>query len=197
MFDTDNVIKRIHFDYVLIAVTAILVMVGVIMVYSSSAVLAREKIGDGYYYLKKEIIFAVVGFALMIVVSKVPYHWWKKLVFPVIAIAFIGLILSFIPGLKSVVGGASRWIKLGPITFQPSEFAKFALIVFLAYSLEKKSSRIKSFGIGFLSHVVIAGVFIGMVLIQKDLGAAFMLAAIAGLMMLVAGVRVTYLTAAV
>lgn len=196
MFDNENIIKRTHFDYVLIAITAILVMVGVIMVYSSSAVLAREKIGDSYYYLKKEIIFATVGFILMIVASKIPYHWWKKLVFPIIAIAFIGLALSFVPGLKSAAGGASRWIRLGPITFQPSEFAKFALIAFLAYSLEKKSSRIKSFGIGFLSHIIIAGVFIGMVLVQKDLGAAFMLATIAGLMMLVSGVRVTYLVAA-
>lgn len=197
MYENEDMIKRVHYDYALIVVTAILVMIGIVMVYSSSAALASEKMGDGYYFLKKEIVFAVVGFAMMIAAAKIPYHWWKKLVYPVLGIAFIMLVLSFVPGLKSSAGGASRWLKLGPITFQPSEFAKFALVIFLAYSLEKKASHIKSFGIGFISHIVVAGILIVMVLAQKDLGAAFMLAAITGLMMFVAGVRVSYLVALV
>lgn len=191
--DDGTIVRRVHFDYVLLIVTALLVMIGVIMVYSSSAVLAREKMGDGYFFLKKEILFACIGFAMLTVATKVPYGWWKKLVYPVLGIAFVMLLLSFVPGLKSTVGGASRWVKLGPITFQPSEFAKFALVIFLAYSLEKKASRIKTFGIGFISHVAVAGALIVLVLLQKDMGAAFMLAVIAVVMMFVAGVRVSYL----
>lgn len=197
MYENEDIIKRVHYDYVLIVVTAILVMIGVVMVYSSSAVLAREKMGDGYYFLKKEIIFGVIGFIMMAAATKMPYRWWKKLVYPALGIAFVALALSFIPGLKSTAGGASRWLKLGPVTFQPSEFAKFALVIFLAYSLEKKASRIKSFGIGFVSHIVVAGIFIVMVLAQKDLGAAFMMATIACLVMFVAGVRISYLIALV
>ena len=193
MYEDAPIIKRGNFDYWLLLVTAFLVMAGVIMVYSSTAVLAFERMGDGYYYLKKEIVFLIVGFVLMAVAIRIPYHWWKKMVYPILGLAFVALILSFVPGLKSSAGGASRWIKFGPVTFQPSEFAKFALVIFLAYSLEKKAGRIKTFGVGFVPHVVVAGAFILMVLAQKDLGAALMLAVIAGLMMFVAGVKLSYL----
>ena len=197
MFENDTNIKRVHFDYTLLIVTALLVACGIVMVYSASAVLAQERMGDGYYYLKKEMVFAVLGFIALGVSFKLPYHWWKKLVYPVLGIAIVALLLSFIPGLRATAGGASRWLKLGPITFQPSEFAKFALVIFLAYSLDKKASKIKTFGIGYLSHVAVAGVFIVMVLAQKDLGAAFMLTMITGLMMFVAGVRLSYLVASI
>ena len=132
MDDNGTVVKRTHFDYPLIIVTAILVMIGVVMVYSSSAVLAMERTGDGYFYLKKEIVFALVGFIMLFVAAKVPYHWLKKMVYPILGFAMLMLVLSFIPGLKSSAGGASRWVRLGPVTFQPSEFAKFALVIFLA-----------------------------------------------------------------
>lgn len=193
--DDEQIVRRTHIDYMLLAVTAALVMIGIVMVYSSSGVMALERMGDEYYYLKKEVIFAAAGFLLMIVATKLPYVWWRRLVYPILGLAFIALILSFIPGLRAAAGGASRWIRLGPITFQPSEFAKLALVIFLAYSLEKKSGRIKSFGVGFLPHVAVAGLLIILVLAQKDLGAAFMMSVIVMLMMFVAGVRVTYLAA--
>ncbi len=197
MDDNEQIVRRTHIDYVLLAVTAALVMIGIVMVYSSSGVMALERMGDEYYFLKKEVIFAAAGFLLMIVAAKLPYVWWRRLVYPILGLALIALVLSFIPGLRAAAGGASRWIRLGPITFQPSEFAKLALVIFLAYSLEKKSSRIKSFGVGFLPHVAVAGLLIILVLAQKDLGAAFMLSVIVMLMMFVAGVRVTYLAASV
>ncbi len=195
MLDKETGIKRVHFDYWLLIATALLVGCGIVMVYSASAVLAQERMGDGYFYLKKEFIFATLGFIALGLSAKLPYRWWKKLVYPVLGIAIIALLLSFVPGLRATAGGASRWLKLGPITFQPSEFAKFALVVFLAYSLDKKASKIKTFGIGYLSHVAVAGILIVMVLAQKDLGAAFMLTVITGLMMMVAGVRISYLVA--
>jgi cell division protein FtsW len=197
MEDNGQIICRTHIDYVLLAVTGALVMIGIVMVYSSSGVMALERMGDEYYYLKKEVVFAAAGFALMVAAVKIPYVWWRRLVYPIMGVAFVALVLSFVPGLRSAAGGASRWIRLGPITFQPSEFAKLALVIFLAYSLEKKAGRIKSFGVGFVPHAAVAGLFIVMVLAQKDLGAAFMLSVIVILMMFVAGVRVTYLAASV
>ena len=188
-----QIIRRTHIDYVLLGVTAALVMMGIVMVYSSSAVLSLEKMGDGYYYLKKEIVYVMIGLAMLLGMSRVPYHWWKRAVYPLLGLAFIMLILSFIPGLRNTAGGASRWVKLGPMTFQPSELAKFALVVFLAYSLEKKASKIKTFGLGFVFHLAVTSVFIVIVLLQKDLGAAFMLAVIAWSMMFVTGVRLSYL----
>jgi len=193
MEDNSQIIRRTHIDYVLLVVTALLVMMGVVMVYSSSAVLSLEKIGDGYYYLKKEIVYAAVGFIALLCASRVPYHWWKKAVYPFLVVAFVMMLFSFIPGLKSTVGGATRWVRLGPLTFQPSELAKLALIIFLAYSLEKKASKIKTFGLGFVFHMAVTSVFIVIVLLQKDLGAAVMFTVIAWSMMFITGVRLSYL----
>jgi len=90
-------------------------------------------------------------------------------------------------------GGSSRWLRLGPLRFQPSEFARFALIVYLAYSLEKKADRIKDFSIGFMPHVVVLGVVAVLILKQPDFGSAVILAALTWLMMFVGGVRLLYL----
>lgn len=194
MFEPEQTIRRMHFDYWLMLVTALLVMVGIIMVYSSSAVLARERFGDGYYFLKKEIVFSMIGFALLFAALRMPYIWWKKIVYPLLGVAFVLLCFAFVPGMKISASGATRWIRLGPLTFQPSEFAKLAIVVFLAYSLEKKASHIKSFMVGFAPNIVIVMVFVLMILAQRDFGAAFVVALIACLMMFVAGVRISYLS---
>nr|NIP89588.1 cell division protein FtsW [Gammaproteobacteria bacterium] len=101
--------------------------------------------------------------------------------------------LVYIPGVGRTIGGATRWIGVGPVVFQPSEVAKLALIVLLAYSLEKKSAKIRSFGVGFAPHVVIMSIVGVMILLQRDFGAAATIAAITWLMMFAAGVRLSYL----
>jgi len=185
--------QRVHLDSKLLFCVILLVGIGVTMNYSASAVLARERFGDGYFFLKRSLIFAMVGFAGMAFTTRFSYARYRSLVYPILIGALLLLAAVFVPGIGKTIGGATRWISLGPIAFQPSEAAKVAMIIFLAYSLEKKSHRIKSFGIGFLPHMLFMGVVALCILVQKDFGAAATIAAITWFMMFIAGVRLPYL----
>jgi len=185
--------QRVHLDSKLLFCVILLVGIGITMNYSASAVLARERFGDSYFFLKRSLIFAAMGFAGMAITTKLSYGSYRRLVYPILFVA-LGLVGAvFVPGIGRTIGGATRWINLGPLAFQPSEAAKVAMIIFLAYSLEKKSRRIKSFGIGFMPHILFMAVVAACILVQRDFGAAATIAAITWFMMFVAGVRLPYL----
>ncbi|MFH1874277.1 MAG: putative lipid II flippase FtsW [Pseudomonadota bacterium] len=186
-------LKKMHFDSWLLFLTILLVGCGVIMVYSSSAVLAQERFGDSYFYLKRTLAFAVVGFIAMAIALKVPYRIYYRLVYPILIGSLILVFLVFIPQIGKTIGGATRWINLGPVAFQPSELAKVAMIIFLAYSLEKKAEKIRSFSIGLVPHLLVMFVVAGSILAQKDFGAAAMIAAITWFMLFAAGAKKSYL----
>lgn len=185
--------QHTHFDILLLFTTVLLVGLGITMVYSSSAVLAQERFGDSYYFLKRTLLFATAGSVLLIVAAQVPYYRLRSLVYPILIGSLVLVALVFVPGIGRTIGGATRWIDIGPFAFQPSEVAKVALIIFLAYSLEKKAPRIRSLGIGFVPHVVVMALVAGMILIQRDFGAAATIAAITWVMLFVSGVRMSYL----
>lgn len=184
---------RAHFDSWLLFCVVGLVGLGIIMNYSASAVLAQERYGDSYYFLKRTILFALVGFGGLTFTSRFSYARYRFLVYPILIAAMVAMVAVFVPGIGRTIGGARRWISLGPIAFQPSEMAKIAMIIFLAYSLEKKAKRITSFGVGFLPHILFMGMVSGVILYQRDLGAAATIAIITWLMMYVAGVKIHYL----
>lgn len=185
--------QRVHIDTWLLFCVVLLVGVGVTMNYSASAVLAQERYGDSYYFLKRTLLFAGTGFVATALTAHFAYGRYRMIVYPILgaALALVGAV--FIPGIGRTIAGANRWIHLGPITFQPSEAAKIAMILFLAYSLEKKARHIRTFGIGFLSHILFMAVVTACILYQRDLGAAATIAVITWLMMFVAGVRLPYL----
>lgn len=185
--------QRIHFDSWLLFVVILLVGLGITMNYSASAVLASERYGDGYFFLKRSLAFAFIGFTFLGIAARLPYGKYRVMIYPIAIGAMCLMLLVFVPGIGRTIGGATRWIGVGPITFQPSEAAKIAMVFFLAYSLEKKSRHIRSFGIGFLSHIAFMGAVAACILYQRDLGAAATIAAITWLMMFVAGVRLPYL----
>jgi cell division protein FtsW len=186
-------LKKMHFDLWLLFLTILLVGCGVTMVYSASAVLAQEKFHDSYFYLKRTLLFAGIGFTLMSLALKIPYRIYRKLAYPVL-IGSLGMVfLVFVPGLGRTIGGATRWIDLGLFAFQPSELAKVAMIIFLAYSLDKKAGKIRSFRIGVVPHLLIMLIVAGAILAQRDFGAAVMIAAITWFMLFAAGARLAYL----
>ena len=185
--------QRVHFDTWLLFCVVLLVGLGITMNYSASAVLAQERYGDSYYFLKKTLAAAFVGFAALAATSRFSYARYRKIVYPALVVSLLMVAAVFIPGVGRTIGGANRWIHLGPIPFQPSEAAKIAMILFLAYSLEKKEKRIRSFGVGFLSHILFMLVVAAAILYQRDLGSAGTIAALTWIMMYVAGVRLSYL----
>jgi cell division protein FtsW len=171
----------------------LLVGLGLVMVFSASGVLATDKYHDPAYFLKKQFIYAVLGVSLMLFVRRVPYHAYNRLVYIILCVSIVLLILVLIPGIGVRIRSASRWIRFGPLVIQPSEFAKLAIIIFLAYSMARKQEKIRYFSIGFLPHLVVAGIFIVLIEKEPDFGTALALAGITFLMLFVGGTRLTHI----
>jgi len=130
--------KRVSVDRWMFTVTAILVFIGLVMVFSASAVMAKERYGSAYEFLFKQLIWAVAGLAAMFVAMKVDYKRLKHPAMVFLLLGFTTLLLISVFFLDRT-HGTHRWFRLGPVSFQPSELAKPALILFLAWFLENKT----------------------------------------------------------
>ncbi len=181
------------YDLALLFPALFLVGVGIVMVYSASSALAAQKFGSEFYFLKKQAAFAAAGICLLVVCRHVPYRLYRPLAYPLLGVAAALLAAVLFSPWAVTAGGASRWLRLGPLQFQPSEIARFALIVYLAYSMEKKAGRMRELSIGFLPHLFVTGVLASFVLKQPDFGSAAILAALSGLMLFLGGARLTFL----
>ncbi|MCB1215172.1 MAG: putative lipid II flippase FtsW [Deltaproteobacteria bacterium] len=184
-----------HMDYAILAMTLLLMAIGVMMVYSTSAILASERYGDVYYFLKRELLFTGLGLGLMFSFKSLDYHHYYKLTYPILFFCFILLLLVFIPGLGYEVNGAKRWIRIAGFGLQPSEVSKFGVLLFLAYALAKKGEAIKNFKTGFLPTLAVPAFIAAVVLYQEDLGTAVVIALITGLLLFVGGARWLHLGA--
>ncbi|MFH1138919.1 MAG: putative lipid II flippase FtsW [Pseudomonadota bacterium] len=185
--------KTPSWDYALILVSMSLIGLGLVMVFSSSSVLAQKRFGDPFYFFRPQIIYACLGLILMLIARKLPYQWHCRLAYPYLLGIIILLILVMIPGVGHRAGGASRWLRFAGISFQPSEFAKLALVFYLSYSLAAKRDKVKRFEVGLFPHLVILGVLVGLVVAEPDLGAAVILTFIALVLFFVAGVPLSHL----
>ncbi len=188
-----DLIANSHQDNALLASALTLVSLGLTMVFISSTVMANAQYQDPYFFVKRQSMYALLGVGVLVMGRSIDYHLYKRWVYWLLFLALIGLVLVFIPGLGARVRGASRWVRFGPMTLQPSEFAKLALVIFLAYSLARKQEKMKYFAIGFLPHMVIAGLFICLIGKEPDFGTALTLAGIVFIMLLVGGTRLTYI----
>ncbi len=180
-------------DVVLAAVVIALLGFGVVMVYSASVIEATLNFRDPQHYLKLQAVYAFTALVLMFVVSRIDYRKLRPLTYPILGTVVVLLLLSVL-GFGHTGGGAVRWLRLGPINIQPSEAAKLALILWLGYSLDKKQEKVKSFWIGVVPHLVIAGGLMVMCLKQPDFGGAFVLLVLTFTMLFVAGARLHWLT---
>lgn len=179
-------------DVVLAAVVIGLVGFGVVMVYSASVIEATTVFHDPQYFLKRQAIYAGAGLVVMLLLSRFDYHKLKTLTYPIL-VGVTGLMLLSVVGFGHSGGGAARWLRLGPVNVQPSEMAKLALILWLAYSLEKKKEKVKSFSIGMLPHLIMVGGLMFLCLKQPDFGSAVVLLFLTFTLLFVAGARLGYL----
>ncbi|NQT95134.1 MAG: putative lipid II flippase FtsW [Candidatus Omnitrophica bacterium] len=173
----------------LFIVTVILVVVGTIMIYSASSVFAYEKYGDSAYFLKRHVLYLFIGFVLAASCMSVDYTKFRRYIKPVLLLSMLLLVTVFIPGLSRAAGGARRWIAFGPVSFQPSEIAKMALVFYAADVLSRKQSEISDFIYGFLPLMTVLGIAVFLILLEPDLGTAMALAAMIIIMAFVAGVN--------
>lgn len=182
-------------DAILTGTVVALVAFGVVMVYSASAVFAHARYDNAQHFLVRQGIFALIGLPMMVVLARLDYHRLRALTYPMLGGA-VGLLLVTVLGFGRSAGGAARWIHIGPINVQPAELVKVAMICWLAYSLSKKSEHIRSFSVGFLPHVLMAGVLMMLCLKQPDFGSAVMIGLLTFVLLFTAGARLGYILGA-
>jgi cell division protein FtsW len=178
-------------DLVLLTVTLLLVMIGLAMVYSTSAVVAQERYNDALYFLKRQLVWAGFGLCAMWGVRYLPYRLQGRLTIVLLLGALVALICVLLFG--KTVGGAKRWLLLGPLTMQPAEIAKYVVILYIARTLGSQQERVMSFANGYLPNILIVALCTLLIFAQPDLGTALILTITAGLLLLVAGVPMRYL----
>ncbi|EOD01260.1 stage V sporulation protein E [Caldisalinibacter kiritimatiensis] len=180
--------KRRASDFSLMIATILLVFIGIIMVFSSSYPEAYYKMNDGYYFLKKQLLFGIIGLITMFFFMNFSYWRFKKLS-KIIFLACIALSFLIFTPLGVEINGAKRWINLGFTTFQPSEAMKLGSIIYLTSFLARKKEKIKSFKKGLLPSLVIIGISCGAIVIQKDLSTSATLGLSLMAILFIAGMR--------
>tara|TARA_B100000315_G_C14568291_1_gene584109 strand:+ start:59 stop:1213 length:1155 start_codon:yes stop_codon:yes gene_type:complete len=182
-----------RYDPVIFISVILLIGLGLIMVYSSSAAIAYQKFNDPYYFVKRQVSWIIIGGALMALFMHLDYHTIQKFTYPALIITLFLLVLVLFPQFGKKVGGAQRWLHIGSFSFQPSELAKFTLILYVVHSLVKKQERIKDFFYGYLPNLIVLGFFSVLFLLQPDLGTTMILIAVVFILFFIAGIKFSYL----
>jgi len=179
-------------DHWLLMVTMLLGGFGLIMVLSSSGIMAERVYDDKYFFFKRQLMFTGAGLIAMLTCMQVPRKLLYGLTYFWVALAVVLLGLCITP-LGINVNGASRWLNLGPVNLQPLEYAKVALILYLAYFFAKKQDLVQTFSVGFLPPFIVTGFLCGLLLLQPDFGGAVVLSGLLFFMCMVGGTRISYL----
>lgn len=177
-------------DYGVFYSVVLLLAVGVVMVYSASSYYAMFRNNDSMYFLKRQLVWAVLGMIVLFITMSMDYHKIKKYTFVMMIATIPLLLLVFLfPG----VNGAQRWIQIGPLSFQPSELAKYVVVLFLAKSIEKKGDGIKTFSSGIVPYLGISGIYAALVLAEKNLSIASVIMIVTFIILFSAGGRFKHL----
>ncbi|OGW13608.1 MAG: cell division protein FtsW [Nitrospinae bacterium RIFCSPLOWO2_12_FULL_45_22] len=182
-----------HGDFLLLAGTIGLLVIGWIMVYSSSAIIAWDNYHNPYLFLKRHSFHLIIALMAMALAIKFDYLSIRRLTYPLLALSLLLLLAVLVSPWGKEAGGARRWLALGTLSFQPSELSKLTLIIYLAHSLTKKMGRLKEFTYGYLPNFIIIGLFCALILLQPDLGTALFLLMIGCLLCFIAGTPLSYL----
>ena len=177
----------------LFSVAVILISIGIVMIYSASSIYAWERYKDGFFFLKRHIVFVLIGTFFMFMVMSMDYSRLRKFAKPLLFVSIFLLLLLLVPGLGREVSGARRWLRFKFISFQPSELANLAVIIYVADFIARKDKLIRTFLHGFLPPIAALGFTVLLILIQPDLGTSLALSIVVFVMLFVAGVRLSYL----
>jgi len=176
-------------DILLLSAILFLVFIGVVMVFSASAVVSHERFNASYFFLTKQFIWTILGTLLMLALARIDYNKLQKFSRPLLLLS-LGLLLLVLL-LES--GEIRRWLKFGMVSFQPSEMGKFCLILYVADALDRKASKLWDFRRGTLPILIVTGVFLLLVYAEPDLGTAVVLAMVILAMLFMGGVRLSHL----
>lgn len=182
-------------DSVFFGTVMVLMVFGIIMISSAGVIYSQVRFDDAYYFFKHQLFYGILpGLLIMYFTQKIDYHYWKKISFPFFLVSIIFLVLVFVPGLGAKIYGANRWVDFGFVSFQPSEMAKLALIIYLSSWLDSRGeNKIKDFFEGFLPFLGILGLMGFLILKQPDLGTLGVLVAIAIAIFFISGAKFSHI----
>ncbi|MBI4492628.1 MAG: putative lipid II flippase FtsW [Chloroflexi bacterium] len=180
-------------DGLLLGAVVALVVLGALMVYSASFVVAHNEFDDDTYFLVRQLLFAGVGGLALLAALRLDYHRWQALSLVLLLVSLATLVAVLLPGLGITTYGAQRWLKLGPVPpVQPSEFAKFALVLYLADWLSRKGAQVRHLTFGLVPFAIIVALVAGLVMLEPDLGTTVLLAITAVSIFFVAGANLLH-----
>ena len=177
-------------DSVLLGVFISLLMLGLIMVFSSTIAMGDQNLNTNTAHFWRQLLHVVVGVGLTVLVASIPVWVWDKLSWPLLGLAFLLLLVLLFIGVE--VNGSKRWFSLAGFRFQPAEFAKVAIVLYTASYLTRRQSEIKKFSKGIVNIAVIIALMGGLLLMQPDFGSFVVMTATVGLMMFLGGIRVSH-----
>ena len=184
--------KHPPIDLLILILTTALTIIGLIFVLSSSFVWANHRFNDPFYFFKRQLLFANIGFIGMIAISKINYKLYQKYATLALFVSFIMLVLVLVPGVGLVRGGARSWIGIGAFSLQPSEFMKLSLIIFLAKFMANHPEEAKTLKQGVLPLMAVTLIIFGIIMLQPDFGSGMVIVAGGTLMFFLCGVPAKY-----
>ncbi|NNG45612.1 MAG: FtsW/RodA/SpoVE family cell cycle protein, partial [Deltaproteobacteria bacterium] len=184
-----NIGKR-HENLILTLCTMFLAGLGAVMVFSATSVMAKasgEFGNDAAYFLKRQVLFLVLGASLALFLSRIDYDFLRRHIVALMGVTLVLLALVFVPGIRHMANGASRWIDVRLFTFQPSELAKFSLIAYAAYAIDRKGENFGGGGRAFLSILAVLVLSVTLILKEPDFGTAVVITASVMALLFIAG----------
>lgn len=185
--------KMKNIDYSMLCAILVLLFIGIIMVYSSSSYYAlyeHESNNTDFFFIK-QIIWSFFGIVGMFITMGIDYHSYKKYTSTFVAGTIFLLVIVLFVGAD--INGARRWIRLGFLSFQPSELAKYVVILYLAMLIDRGRGKIKEFKSGVLLHLIIAGLFAGLIILEKNLSITAIIMMVAFIMIFAGGAKISHL----
>jgi cell division protein FtsW len=173
----------------LFVLTLTLISIGLIAISSASISLSEAKFGDEWHHATRHLMYLGIGLTLGVVAYFIPVSIWHQTSPWLLMLALASLVVVLVPGVGRIVNGSQRWIPLGPLTFQPSEFAKFAVVLWLSGYMVRHGNELRTVLRGLLKPIAVLVVFAGLLLMEPDFGATVILLGTAFGMLFMAGAR--------
>ncbi|MBI2865043.1 MAG: putative lipid II flippase FtsW [Chloroflexi bacterium] len=181
-------------DYLLLALVAVLLMIGLQALFSASFVLGLTEYGNVYYFVTRQIVFGFIGLVALVVFMRLDYHHWRVWSAWIMLAALAALVMVLLPGLGKSIYGSTRWIQIGSLPpIQPSEGAKLALVIYVSSWLATRREAVRHFASGVIPFVAITAIVAGLVLVQPDLGTAMVILFVAAVLFFLAGASLKHL----
>ncbi len=171
----------------ILCVSLFLTALGLLIIYASSSISAAQKFDDPYIFLKRQAMGIAIGLVAIVVIQKLPLRLLEKMTLPILFVNLVFLALVMVPAFGVERNGAIRWLNLGGFAFQPSEIAKFAVVIFLAKNMSRVHFNIRNFWSGIFPNLIVLMAFCGLIMLQPDLGTTFLIASTTMIMLFVAG----------